>query len=318
VPRGGRGNHGGWNVVREGDFGHRDVAQRRVPLAGIAPQALRIADSPSLRPSRDGRALLASNPSVRAISRRPTPGDFVRELAVDNKTTIPSPWLRSGQSRGEGEPRDARDRAASRRRSNDAGVAGRSGAETSAPAAAVPQEGSQARSRNSSRSVPWYAPRQESGSAGAPPQATSERGARQRDTQAYQRSQSGRQRDTQAYRRTEPARPRGETQSRESAPTSQSLGASRPREAAPRSDSDGNARHRSSAPRRDEGSSSRPQAQRSEPSARDNSRAERSAAPRSDSSSSRSSQGDGASRSNNGGGGGGGVRSAPSPPRQRN
>ncbi len=231
VPRGGRGN-GGWNVVREGDFGHQDVARRRVPLAGIDPQALRIAESPNLRPSRDGRALLASNPSVRAISRRPTPGDFVRELAVDNKTTIPSPWLRSGQSRVQSEPRDARDRAASRRRSNDAGVAGRSGAETSAPAAAVPQERSQARSRGSSRSVPWYAPREQSGSAGAPPEATSERGARTRDTQSYERSQSERQRDTQAYRRTEPARPRGETQSRESAPTSQSLSAPRPREAA--------------------------------------------------------------------------------------
>jgi hypothetical protein len=95
VPR--RGGHGGWNVVREGDFGGRNVARRRVPLAGIEPGALRVADSPTLRPTRDGRSLLASNQSARAISRRPTPGDFVRELAVDNKTTIPSPWLRRGR-----------------------------------------------------------------------------------------------------------------------------------------------------------------------------------------------------------------------------
>ena len=101
VPRGGRVPHGGWNVVREGDFGRHDVARSRVALAGIDPRALRIAESPSYRPSRDARALLASNRSVRAISRRPTPGDFVRELAVDNKTTIPSPWLREGQRRND-------------------------------------------------------------------------------------------------------------------------------------------------------------------------------------------------------------------------
>jgi hypothetical protein len=100
VPR--HAGHGGWSVVREGDFGGRDVARRRVPLAGVDPGALRVAESPSLRPTRDARALAAANPQARAISRRPTPGDFVRELAVDNKTTIPSPWLRRGRAPGNG------------------------------------------------------------------------------------------------------------------------------------------------------------------------------------------------------------------------
>ena len=36
VPR--QGGHGGWNVVREGDFGQRDVARRRMPLTGIDPR----------------------------------------------------------------------------------------------------------------------------------------------------------------------------------------------------------------------------------------------------------------------------------------
>ncbi len=181
VPRGGRGN-GGWNVVREGDFGHRDVARRRVPLAGIDPQALRIAESPNLRPSRDGRALLASNPSVRAITRRPTPGDFVRELAVDNKTTIPSPWLRSGEARAQAErARLAGPASLRRRRSDGASVAARPGAEIG-PAAESRRSATRA-VRERSRSVPWYAPRSESGTAAAPPAASSERGARTRDTQ---------------------------------------------------------------------------------------------------------------------------------------
>jgi hypothetical protein len=83
-----------------------------VPLAGVDPRVLRVADSPNLRPTRDARNLLAANPTPRAISRRPTPGDFVRELAVDNKTTIPSPWLRRGRSNADGRGgRDSQERA---------------------------------------------------------------------------------------------------------------------------------------------------------------------------------------------------------------
>jgi hypothetical protein len=310
---GGRGPHGGWNVVREGDFARRDVARSRVALAGIDPQALRVGESPSFRPTRDGRALRASNEPVRAISRRPTPGDFVRELSVDNKTTIPAPWLRGSQPRGGSEPRDARDRAASRRRSNDPGVAGVSGTEAPAPAAVVPQGGSQARSRGSSRSVPWYAPREESGSTGATAAATSDRGARTRQTQSSQRNESSRQRDTQAYRRTEP-RPRVETEARESAPPAQSLGARRLRES--------EARGNRSRPERSE-----PRAERAAPRSSDSgssrsydsssrSRGDSGSSRPSDSGASRSSNNDSGSRSSNGGGGA--MRSAPRPPRNRN
>ena len=103
-PWGYRGGHGGyatsrgrygqdpWNVVRHGDLGGRDVARRRVGFDRIDPGALRAADSVALRPTRDARSLRDGDDAPRAISRRQTPGDFVRELGVDNKTTIPAPW----------------------------------------------------------------------------------------------------------------------------------------------------------------------------------------------------------------------------------
>ena len=83
--------------------------ERRAPAATSAA-----ATSPApraARPDRSGRAprgrlgrscgppatraACADGGDVpRAISRRMTPGDFVRELGVDNKTTIPAPWTR--------------------------------------------------------------------------------------------------------------------------------------------------------------------------------------------------------------------------------
>ena len=89
-----RGRYGQdpWNVVRHGDLGGRDVARRRVGFDRIEPGALRAADSVALRPTRDARSLRSGDAAPRAISRRQTPGDFVRELGVDNKTTIPAPW----------------------------------------------------------------------------------------------------------------------------------------------------------------------------------------------------------------------------------
>jgi hypothetical protein len=94
VPPGGRGHGSSWNVVRHGDLGGRDVARLRVPVDRVDPTALREASSYAARPTRDGRGLRASDTVARAISRRPTPGDFVRELGVDNRTTIPAPWTR--------------------------------------------------------------------------------------------------------------------------------------------------------------------------------------------------------------------------------
>ena len=94
--RAGRGHGDGpaWNIVRHGDLGGRDLARRRLGVDRVGPDALRVAESGGLRPTRDGRSLREAKAIPHAISRRPTPGDFVRELAVDNKTTIPSPWLR--------------------------------------------------------------------------------------------------------------------------------------------------------------------------------------------------------------------------------
>ena len=171
VPR--HGGYGGWNVVRDGDFGQRDVARRRLPLTGIDPRALQVADSANLRPTRNGRSLVASSPTARAISRRPTPGDFVRELAVDNKTTIPSPWLRRGQARADGararESRDAADQASAARPrpgALDSGAAQRGFA--SRPAS---------RPRTTT-SAPAYAPRTEGSASSAAPA----REPRQRET----------------------------------------------------------------------------------------------------------------------------------------
>ncbi len=93
-PRGGYGRADAWNVVRQGDLGRRDVARRHLGLDRVDPDAVRVADSPLFRPTRDGRQLRAGDARAFAISRRQTPGDFVRELGVDNKTTIPAPWTR--------------------------------------------------------------------------------------------------------------------------------------------------------------------------------------------------------------------------------
>jgi hypothetical protein len=177
----------GWNVVREGDFGQRDVARRRVPLTGIDPRALRVADSPSLRPTRDARALVAANPQAHAISRRPTPGDFVRELSVDNKTTIPSPWLRRGRAPGnDAANREMRDTATSARPrgSIDQRGAVRSGAES---ARAGETRDSAASRPRTSPAVPWFAPRREADAPRAQPAPQGTRELRPRDTQASRR-----------------------------------------------------------------------------------------------------------------------------------
>ena len=304
VPR--RGGHGGWNVVREGDFGHRDVARRRMPLAGIDPGALRVAESANLRPTRNGRSLVASNPTARAISRRPTPGDFVRELAVDNKTTIPSPWLIRGRARAE------ESRA---RQSQDQATAAR------------PRRGASDAASAARTSVPWYAPRSQAGAPRAGSTALQGRESRQRDTQALRRGEA-----TRSTARPESTyRPRA---GRAEPPVREQSGQSSLRGVSPRQDADrggslgGQARYRSSSPRRDDSSSSRPQASRSEPrTPRSAPRAESSSRPSRSDSGARSSDGQRSSSAQRSGGGqqrssggqhsGGGQRSAPRPPRNR-
>jgi hypothetical protein len=102
-----------WSVVRQGELAHRDLAQRRVRIDRSELMALQVAESPRLRPTRDAMHLREGEQVASAISTRPTPGDFVRELAVDNKTTIPAPWFRRGgvSTGGDGQIRYERDRA---------------------------------------------------------------------------------------------------------------------------------------------------------------------------------------------------------------
>ncbi len=91
---GGHGRHDPWTVVRQGDLGGRDLQRRRVAADRVDSGALRVADAISLRPTRDASSLREDGGGPRAISRKMSPGDFVRELGPDNKTTIPAPWTR--------------------------------------------------------------------------------------------------------------------------------------------------------------------------------------------------------------------------------
>lgn len=171
VPR--TGTYGSWMVLSDADFGQRDVARRRVPLTGLDPQLLRVADSPNLRPTRDARALLATNPVARPISRRPERGDFVRELSADGATTVPAPWMRRPRAGGgEAASRGARDSAVGARPRGDGGREAASTGRTAAPSAtADSQERLAARPRGSS-SLPWFAPReQDQGATAERPQA---------------------------------------------------------------------------------------------------------------------------------------------------
>jgi hypothetical protein len=167
VPRGGRGHGSSWNVVRHGDLGGRDVARRRVGVDRIDPTALRVADSSAVRPTRDGRGLRESDTVARAISRRPTPGDFVRELGVDNRTTIPAPW-----TRGYGPPPAGVDGARYGAQRREEGRESRSGS------AAAPWGGPTSGSGRApeSRAVsPRRAPRPAPGSTASRPTETAER-----------------------------------------------------------------------------------------------------------------------------------------------
>jgi hypothetical protein len=180
VMRGGRYRNGGWNVVRQGDLGGRDLAHRRVALSGLAPEAFRAADGADLRPTRDARALRPNHVTSQAISRRPTAGDFVRELGVDNKTTIPAPWTRGygpppagvdGARYGARRPETPPDNGA--RESQRTTGATRRGTPAEATTA-TPQSTQESTARRAPRPAPWYAPRAtETGSGGrgasAPP-----------------------------------------------------------------------------------------------------------------------------------------------------
>ncbi len=86
-----------WLYTRKGDMGLREVARRRVEVRPAEVQALRVAESPRSRPSRDLQRLADApvNPSregalPRTVNIKPTIGDTVPELRSDPSITIPS------------------------------------------------------------------------------------------------------------------------------------------------------------------------------------------------------------------------------------
>ena len=100
VPRGSMGRDS-WTYVRREALASRDLARRRTELSPEALGGLRVAESPSLRPTRDLSGLAEIGPTApRAARRRPTPGDTVPELRRDNQTEVGvAPRTPSGRSR---------------------------------------------------------------------------------------------------------------------------------------------------------------------------------------------------------------------------
>ena len=218
-PRGstfGRGPMDAWQVVRSGELGHRNIARVRLPAGRVAPTSLRVADSPSLRPSRDGSVLRPESAVPRMVSTRQTPGDFVRELGVDNRTTIPAPW-----TRGYGPPPAGvdgarygvpRDRDAGQRESTGAGRGGAATAggtassgtatgSTAGSSGTAPSGGSEASSAapRNGRSVPWFRPADESQRSGTSARpsggASSQGGSSTSAARPAGRAESSRSRD---------------------------------------------------------------------------------------------------------------------------
>jgi len=177
VPRGGVGRHGPWNVVRQSDLGARDIVRRHVSAERIDPGVMRVADAAGLRPTRDAGSLREGGMAPRAITRRMSPGDFVRELGVDNKTTIPAPW-----THGYGPPPAGVDGARygvprrtdrgeedkpSRTWTTNRGTGTAAAPTSGAPSGSGGQSDSAASSRRAPRPVPWYTPRStDDGSSG--------------------------------------------------------------------------------------------------------------------------------------------------------
>jgi hypothetical protein len=283
-----------------------------MPVDRVDPTALRVADSYALRPTRDARSLRESDAVPRAISRRPTPGDFVRELGVDNRTTIPAPW-----TRGYGPPpagvdgaRYGAQRREESRQSRSGSAAAPAGGATSGSGRGP--EGSAASSRRAPRPAPWYTP--------ARPEETAERPTEARPAPSAG-AESRRQGSIFGFREREGSRGRV-TPSERTERTEPSYG--------------GGARSRgddgSRAPRNDGESRYRPRSEGGGSSYRPRSGGESSGGsrPRSDAGASRTRpdggggqpRGSGGSYSRPSGGGsggssGGGGHAAPRPPRNR-
>jgi hypothetical protein len=92
VPRSsfGSGFGSAWSFVRRDDLAARDLTRRRFEVTPEAALAVRVADSPRFRPTRDARELREGGDVAvpRNIRVKPTPGDSVPELQRDNMTTV--------------------------------------------------------------------------------------------------------------------------------------------------------------------------------------------------------------------------------------
>ncbi len=245
VPR--TGTYGSWMVLRDADFGQRDVARRRVPLTGLDPQLLRVADSPNLRPTRDARALLATNP----VARRHQPASRARRLRARafgrQHDHVPAPWMRRPRAGGvEAASRGARDSAVGARPRGDGGRESASAGRTAAPSATADSQERLAARPRGSRSVPWFAPReQDQGATAERPQA--------------ERAQA----DRGAAARREPQRSRGDDSPRPEVDAAAAAGAAAARSRRQERESSYRREPQQETPReaprsRSDGSSSRP------------------------------------------------------------
>jgi hypothetical protein len=200
VPRGYRDRTDGWSVVREGELGGRGLARRRVAPGQLSGDTFRIADSPRLRPTRDVQRLGVASASARAISRRPSPGDFVRELAVDNKTTIPAPWVRRSDAAAHATGADRQSRG------ETVGTWARTtGREQPRLLPSSPQaERPAAESRRTSPARPWTTIERRDPAASTPPSGRAERraptGFWERPSQGTSRSPSRGESRSESYR----------------------------------------------------------------------------------------------------------------------
>ena len=97
-----------WSFARRGDMASRDLGRRRVDAGAVEAGALRVAESPRGRPTRDLRGLETARAVARTGYERPGPRDTVPELRTDPYTTIPVPQARRRDGEAERSARDER------------------------------------------------------------------------------------------------------------------------------------------------------------------------------------------------------------------
>ena len=225
-----------WNYARRGDLTNRDLSRRRLDPGAVEMGALRVAESPHGRPTRDLRGLETAPARARTGRERPGPRDTVPELRTDPYTTIPVPQARrrDGEAeRGSRYERDERDATARGGRERSSETKAWDWPE-GASARRAPSEGRSGEARNPE-------PR-----AAAEPRSGSER------SRAEAESRAARERERTAERRDSPS-PKREGDHDVIRQLFKPL--SEPRSAAPRDGGEGRSRPRSERPESSGGSS---------------------------------------------------------------